>query len=261
MTAPVLLVFYSRSQAPESATLADDLATLSGEFEGGSSPAWSTSTPRRPIAQAMQIPSVPLLVVLLDGRPVPLLPGRAAARGAARRADPGGPAAHRPGHHRPAPAAHRPAPPVDAGDDDERARRRPALRRRPGRARRGRHRRRGRGVPEAGRRQPGRRRGRCRAGDGQGAPAHPGRRPADRPRGRSGRSPDDVDAQTLVADLDLLGGHVDDAFTRLVDAGPAYVRRRARRGPRAPARRSSRPSATTTRACSRGRQNLASALF
>jgi thioredoxin-like negative regulator of GroEL len=29
-------------------------------------------------------------------------------------------------------------------------------------------------------------------------------------------NPDDVDAQTLVADLDLLGGHVDDAFDRLV---------------------------------------------
>jgi putative thioredoxin len=29
--------------------------------------------------------------------------------------------------------------------------------------------------------------------------------------------PDDVEAQTLVADLDLLGGHVEDAFSRLVD--------------------------------------------
>ena len=29
--------------------------------------------------------------------------------------------------------------------------------------------------------------------------------------------PDDVDAQTLVADLDLLGGHVQDAFTRLIE--------------------------------------------
>ncbi len=28
---------------------------------------------------------------------------------------------------------------------------------------------------------------------------------------------DDVDAQIMVADLDLLGGHVDDAFDRLVD--------------------------------------------
>jgi len=29
--------------------------------------------------------------------------------------------------------------------------------------------------------------------------------------------PDDVDAQTLAADLDLLGGHVEDAFGRLID--------------------------------------------
>ena len=29
--------------------------------------------------------------------------------------------------------------------------------------------------------------------------------------------PDDVAAQTLVADLDLLGGHVDDAFNRLIE--------------------------------------------
>lgn len=30
-------------------------------------------------------------------------------------------------------------------------------------------------------------------------------------------APDDVDAQILVADLDLLGGHVDDAFDRMID--------------------------------------------
>ena len=71
---------------------------------------------------------------------------------------------------------------------------------------------------------------------------------------------DDVDAQTLVADLDLLGGHVDDAFDRLVD----LVRRTS--------------DADRTRAREhllglfaavgnddprvlRGRQNLASALF
>jgi putative thioredoxin len=29
--------------------------------------------------------------------------------------------------------------------------------------------------------------------------------------------PDDLDAQTMVADLDLLGGHVEDAFRRLVE--------------------------------------------
>ena len=36
-------------------------------------------------------------------------------------------------------------------------------------------------------------------------------------RDAAAASPDDVAAQTLVADLDMLGGHVDDAFNRLVD--------------------------------------------
>jgi len=36
-------------------------------------------------------------------------------------------------------------------------------------------------------------------------------------RAAAAAAPDDLDAQTLVADLDLLGGQVDDAFTRLVD--------------------------------------------
>jgi putative thioredoxin len=36
-------------------------------------------------------------------------------------------------------------------------------------------------------------------------------------RAAAGARPDDVDAQILVADVDLLGGHVEDAFVRLVD--------------------------------------------
>ena len=36
-------------------------------------------------------------------------------------------------------------------------------------------------------------------------------------RAAAAASPDDVEAQTLVADLDLLGGHVEDAFSRLLD--------------------------------------------
>jgi len=36
-------------------------------------------------------------------------------------------------------------------------------------------------------------------------------------RREAAERPDDVSAQTLVADLDVLGGHVDDAFARLVD--------------------------------------------
>ena len=34
-------------------------------------------------------------------------------------------------------------------------------------------------------------------------------------RAAAAASPDDVEAQTMVADLDLLGGHVEDAFDRL----------------------------------------------
>jgi putative thioredoxin len=36
-------------------------------------------------------------------------------------------------------------------------------------------------------------------------------------RAAAAADPDDVDAQIMVADLDLLGGHVDDAFARLLD--------------------------------------------
>src|SRR3954447_11433915 len=36
-------------------------------------------------------------------------------------------------------------------------------------------------------------------------------------RASAADAPDDVDAQLIVADIDLLGGHVDDAFARLID--------------------------------------------
>jgi len=36
-------------------------------------------------------------------------------------------------------------------------------------------------------------------------------------RAAAAAAPDDLAAQTLVADLDLVGGHVEDAFTRLID--------------------------------------------
>ena len=39
-------------------------------------------------------------------------------------------------------------------------------------------------------------------------------------RNRAASAPDDLDAQLDVADLDLSGGHIDDAFTRLLDLFP-----------------------------------------
>ena len=79
-------------------------------------------------------------------------------------------------------------------------------------------------------------------------------------RAAAADAPDDVDAQTLVADLDMLGGHVDDAFNRLID-----VVRRTSGEDRNKAREhliglfgavgNDDPRVL------RGRQNLASALF
>jgi putative thioredoxin len=44
---------------------------------------------------------------------------------------------------------------------------------------------------------------------------------ADEIRGAAAAAPEDVDAQLLVADLDLSGGHVEDAFTRLLELFPS----------------------------------------
>lgn len=73
MTAPVLLAFYSRSRMPESGTLADDLAGVVDEFEGRFLVGLVDIDRVPEIAQAMQIPSIPLVVAVLDGRPAPLL--------------------------------------------------------------------------------------------------------------------------------------------------------------------------------------------
>ncbi len=71
-TAPVILVLYSRSRMPASVQLADDIATLSAEFEGRFLAGLVDVDVSPQIAQAMQVPSVPLVVAVLDGRPAPL---------------------------------------------------------------------------------------------------------------------------------------------------------------------------------------------
>ena len=73
MTAPVLLAFYSRTRMPESGQLADDLATVVGEHEGRYLLGLVDIDAAPQIAQAMQIPSIPLVVAVVDGRPMPLL--------------------------------------------------------------------------------------------------------------------------------------------------------------------------------------------
>src|SRR3982751_6829514 len=61
-TAPVLLVFYSPTRMPESVQLAEDLETLSGEFEGRFLAGMVDIDAAPSIAQAMQIPWIPLVV-------------------------------------------------------------------------------------------------------------------------------------------------------------------------------------------------------
>ena len=215
MTAPVLLVFYSRTQMPESGQLADDVAALADEFDGRFLVGLVDIDATPSIAQAMQIPSVPLVVAVIDGRPMPLLQDvvpieelRQALTQVAQQFTTQGIT----GRHQPRgaqPAASEDEVDAEPAVDPRYAAAQAAL----------------------------------EADDVDGAVAEYQKlvdaNPADaeavaglamakvlqRTRGAdlqaareaAAAHPDDVDAQTLVADLDLLGGHVDDTFDRLVE--------------------------------------------
>lgn len=212
MTAPVLLAFYSPTRSPESVQLADDVATVANEY-GGRFLAGLVDIDAVPaIAQAMQIPSIPLVVAVLDGRPVPLIQDplpiddlRATLNQVAQQLTAQGMT----GRHQPrAETAGAASVDEEPAADPRYAAAQDALAR----------------------------------DDLDGAVAEYQRlvtaNPADaeaaaglamatvlqRTRGvdpaaaraAAASAPDDVDAQTLVADLDLLGGHVEDAFDRIV---------------------------------------------
>ena len=215
MTAPVVLVFHSSSQSPESGQYADDVAAAAEGYEGRFLVGVVDVDSAPGIAQALQITQVPLLLVLLDGRPVTQpLPGamgpdelntlfnqlgqQLTAQGVTGRHQPRGAA-----------PAEEPAEGEEPQADPRYAAAQAAL----------------------------------EANDVDGAVAEYQKlvdgNPADAEaaaglamakvlqrtqgvdlnaaREAAAANPDDVAAQTLVADLDLLGGHVDDAFARLVD--------------------------------------------
>jgi putative thioredoxin len=253
-TAPVFLVFYSPSRMPESADLARDLETLSGEFEGRFLVGLVDIDQVPQIAQAMQIPSIPLVVAILDGRPAPLLQDvlpldqlraqitqvmqQLTANGVAGRHQPRQVAA---GGEDGEPAVDpRYAAAQDAlGDGDI-----------------------DRAVAEYQKLVD------ANPADAEAAAGLAMAKVLQRTQGvdlnearaAAAANPDDVDAQTMVADLDMLGGHVDDAFNRLVD----LVRRTAD-GDRDRAREHLlglfAAVGNDDPRVLRGRQNLASALF
>ncbi|WP_310529683.1 tetratricopeptide repeat protein [Nocardioides sp.] len=209
MAAPVLLVFFSRTKMPESGHLAEDMATVSGEFEGRYLVGLVDIDAVPQIAQAMQIQSIPLVVAVVDGRPMPLfqdvvpieelrtaltqvgqqlttqgVTGRHQPRGVApvegeeEQVDPRYAAAQDAlgeGDIDLAVAEYQKL--VDANPADTEATA-------------------GLSMAKVLQRT-------------QGADLNAARAAA-------AAAPDDVDAQTMVADLDLLGGHVEDAFARLV---------------------------------------------
>jgi putative thioredoxin len=212
-TAPVLLVFYSRTRVPESGQLAADVETLSAEFEGRFLAGLVDIDAAPSIAQAMQIPSVPLVVVVLEGRPMPLLQDvvpleelRTALTQVMQQLTTQGVT----GRHQPRAAA---APDAEGegepGLDPRYAPAQEAL---------------GEGDID-----------RAVAEYQKLVDANPADAEASaglamakllqrtsgvdlqQAREAAAAHPDDVDAQTMVADLDMLGGHVEDAFTRLIE--------------------------------------------
>ena len=212
MNALVLLVFYSPSQMPASVQLADDLSTLADEFEGKYLLGRVDVDTAPQIAQAVQIPSVPFVVAVVQGRPAPLLQDaapiedlRAALTQVMQQLATQGVT----GRHQPlsqAPAGDeadeelvdpRYAPAQDAlaaGDID-------------------------RAVAEYQKLVDANPADAEAAGGLAMAKVLQRTQTADLQAARQAAAerPDDVDAQTLVADLDMAGGHVEDAFARLVD--------------------------------------------
>lgn len=214
MTAPVVLVLYSPSMSAESATYAEDVSAAVAGYEGRFLAALVDVDVAPQIAQALQVQQIPLLLVLLDGRPATQpIPGampadelntllnqlaqQLTAQGIAGRHQPrsGGPAAAEGDAEEYVDPRYAPAQDALAAGDVDRA------------------------VAEY---------EKLIAANPADAEAAAGLAMAkvlqrvqgvdlDAARDAAAANPDDVEAQTLVADLDLYDGQVEDAFARLVE--------------------------------------------
>ncbi len=213
-TAPVLLVFFSRTQSPESGRLADDLVTVVGEHEGRYLLGLVDVDANPEIAQAMQIPQVPLVVAVVDGRPMPLLQEavgidelRTALTQVAQQLTSQGVT----GRHQPrtGPAAEDEEEDAEPTSDPRFAAAEQALVDNDLDGAVAEYRKLLDANPADGEAAAGLARSGLylRTRDADPAAA----------RAAAAERPDDVGAQTLCADLDLIGGHVEDAFARLVE--------------------------------------------
>jgi putative thioredoxin len=215
LAAPVLLVFHSPTRLPESSQMARDLAQVAEEFEGRFLAGLVDIDAQPEIAQAVQLQSVPFVFAVIDGRPQPLIQDlltldnlRAAVNQVMQTLTTQGIT----GRHQPrqavAPASEEDAdgePPLDpryapaqdaleSNDFDAAvAEYQKLIDANPADAEAA------AGLAMAKLLQ--------RTKDVDAAAA----------RAAADAQPDDVAAQTLVADLDMLGGQLDEAFSRLVD--------------------------------------------
>ncbi|TIC84029.1 tetratricopeptide repeat protein [Nocardioides sp. GY 10127] len=253
MTAPVLLAFHSPSRMPESSQLAADLAVVGDELEGRVLVGLVDVDAAPQIAQMVQVPSIPFVVAIIDGRPQPLLQDavpidslrqmlqqvvqQLTAAGMTGR--------HQPRHPQAADGEEEVVDPRYAAAQD-------AL---------------GSGDVDAAVAEY-EKLVAANPADTEAAAGLAMAKVLQRTRGvdlhaaraAAAADPADVDAQTLCADLDMLGGHVEDAFNRLVD-----VVRRTAGDDRTKAREHLlalfAAVGNDDPRVLRGRQNLASALF
>jgi putative thioredoxin len=213
MTAPVVLVVYSATRMPASVQLADDLATVIDELDGQLALGRVDADAEPGIVQALQVQTLPYAAMVLQGRLAPLLqdapplPELRSMMGqlVQQLTQQGMTGRHQPfgGGENPEPESQEPAvdpryaPAEDAlmsGDLDRAIEEYDKLLSAAP------------GDPEASI-------GRARAQ----LMKRTSGVDLDQARAAGAAAPDDLEAQVLVADLDLLGGHVGDAFGRLLD--------------------------------------------
>lgn len=215
VTAPIVLVFYSPSRVPESATYADEVAAAIEAYEGRFLAGLVDIDASPAIAQSLQIPQVPLLMVILDGRPatqpIPGVLKREEVDTLLNQLAQGLTAQGVTSRHQPLAGA--PAPDDgeggQAGVDPRYAAAQTALA----------------NDDVDGAVEEYQRLVDANPADAEAVAGLAMARVLQRTQGvevdaareAAAERPQDVDAQTLVADLDLVGGLVDDAFTRLVD--------------------------------------------
>jgi putative thioredoxin len=215
LSAPVLLAFYSPTRMPESAQMARDLGTVAEEFEGRFLAGLVDVDAQPAIAQAVQLQSVPFVFAVIDGRPQPLIQDVLTLdnlRGAINQVMQQLTAQGITGRHQPRQSANGAAADTEDGEpplDPRYAPAQDALERNDYAGAVAEYQKLLDANPADSEAAAGLAMAKLlhRTEDADVATA----------RAAADTNPDDVAAQTLVADLDMLGGNVEEAFDRLVE--------------------------------------------